>query len=689
MNFLNLYYQIKPAIPRRLQIDLRRIIAARRRVTNKDVWPINSTAATHPEGWGGWPETKKFALILLHDVDSIRGLKQCVRLMDLEKRLGFRSSFNFVPEDYPTPPALMHDLTAAGFEVGVHGLKHDGKLFRHRADFLTKVPRINHYLREWGATGFTSPSMLHKSGWIGDLNIEYSCSTFDTDPFEPQPEGVNTIFPYMMSNPSRTRSYVELPYTLPQDHGLFVILKEKDNRIWKEKLDWLARNGGMAVINTHPDYMNFGGTSLAREEYPVEHYIDFLEYIRREYQVQYWHVLPREMARYWRESVTRNCSKGSAAIYATPVSFKESLGPTTPPAKIWIDLDNTPHIPFFVPIVHELEDRGHEVVLTARDAFQACELAKKRGLSFLRVGRHYGKNPVMKIMGMIWRSLQLLPFCLRQRPSLSLSHGSRSQNLISNLLRIPTVLIADYEYAKTAPLTHPRWTIVPESISPQGLPSKISHIRYYRGIKEDVYAPEITPAPSLKDELGIGEDEMLVTVRPPANEAHYFNPESEALFVEFMSRLCQMSGVRAVLLPRNRSQEKMLRAKFPAWFKAAKTVVPLGAVDGLALLWASDFVVSGGGTMNREASALGIPVYSIFRGKVGAVDHLLEQQGRLVLIHSRREVWSKIQFVRRDKSQKPNLGPMPALRDIVNHIEDIIRVERVRPRPRRSAYAQH
>ena len=253
MKAIDFYYQIKPAIPRQLQIGLRRVVAARKRKANKDIWPIDQSAANKPEGWGGWPEAKKFAFILHHDVDSLRGLERCGKLMKLEKQLGFHSSFNFVPEDYPTPPSLIHELVGAGFEVGVHGLKHDGKLFRRPKEFLEKVPRINHYLKEWDAAGFTSPSMLHKSEWIGELHIEHSCSTFDTDPFEPQPQGVKTIFPFLACNYSRTRTYVEIPYTLPQDHGLFVVLQESDNSIWKQKLAWIVSNGGMAALKTHPD----------------------------------------------------------------------------------------------------------------------------------------------------------------------------------------------------------------------------------------------------------------------------------------------------------------------------------------------------------------------------------------------------------------------------------------------------
>lgn len=684
MKAIDFFYQIKPAIPRSLQIYLRRAIAHQKRRATTGVWPINPAAAKPPRDWHGWPEKKKFALVLQHDVDSLKGLTRSVKLMEIERQLGFRSSFNFVPEDYPTPSRVIQALSEAGFEVGVHGLKHDGKLFRHPADFCSKLPQINRYLRKWGAIGFTSPSMLRNLNWIAELDIEHSCSTFDTDPFEPQSDGIGSIFPFIASNDSNTRTYVELPYTLPQDHGLFVILREKDIRIWKQKLDWIMENGGMAALNTHPDYMSFEGAAPGREEYPIGYYLDFLNYVKTRYAGQYWHVLPREMARFWRTTAVAKSQETLSTKKTKPLPqaglLLRNQGPVTPGVRIWIDLDNTPHVPFFIPIIRELERRGHEVVLTVRDAFQVCDLAEEKGLRFRKIGRHYGKNPVMKIAGLVLRSAQLVPFYMRQRPGLSLSHGARSQNLVSNLFRVPTVLIADYEHARTAPFTHPRWTIVPDALSPEGLPSRVSRVRYYRGIKEDVYAPEFKPTSSLMNELGLHDDKLIVTVRPPANEAHYYNPESDVLFHELMARICRSPGVRAVLLPRNHQQEQSLRTMFPGWFEDGRTVIPSHAMDGLDLLWISDFVVSGGGTMNREAAALGVPVYSIFRGKAGAVDLMLEEQGRLIMIRDKDEVWSKIQFVRRDKSRPPDNEPRAALKDIVDHIENIIRIEQARPR---------
>lgn len=343
--------------------------------------------------------------------------------------------------------------------------------------------------------------------------------------------------------------------------------------------------------------------------------------------------------------------------------------------KVWIDLDNTPHVPFFIPVIHELERRGHQVVLTARDAFQVCELADQKGLRYSKVGRHHGKNSLMKVLGLLWRSTQLLPFCRRQRPDIALSHGARSQIMLCNLLRIPTVLVLDYEHARTPLLMRPRWEIVPDALPQDGVHSRADRVRKYRGIKEDVYAPEFKPDAALLDELGLRQDDLVVTVRPPANEAHYHNPEADALLVELMKRLGQTPRARAVLLPRNKRQEQLLRDTYPAWFANGTTIVPRRAVDGLNLVWFSDLVVSGGGTMNREAAALGVPVYSIFRGKTGAVDRKLEQEGRLIMIGSVDDVRSKIAFDRRDKNSAPNHQPRSALQDIVDHFEDIVRLE--------------
>jgi peptidoglycan/xylan/chitin deacetylase (PgdA/CDA1 family) len=240
---------------------------------------------------------------LTHDVDTERGQSKVPELVDLERREGFRSSFNFVPERYKVSAELRRDLEKGGFEVGVHGLNHDGKYFNSREIFRYRATRINHYLKEWNAVGFRMPAMHYRLDWLLDLQVEYDASTFDTDPFEPYSEGMGTIFPFLVPGENGNPGYIELPYTLPQDFLLFVMLCEKDTSIWKRKLDWVVAHGGMALMNTHPDYMSFRG-NCSIEEYPSDRYLEILQYIKTRYAGMYWNVLPREVARYFRESIT-------------------------------------------------------------------------------------------------------------------------------------------------------------------------------------------------------------------------------------------------------------------------------------------------------------------------------------------------------------------------------------------------
>jgi hypothetical protein len=264
------------------------------------VWPIFSSAGKRPAGWPGWPDGKQFALVLTHDVESLSGLNKCERLMEMEQSLGFRSSFNFIPEgEYRVSPELREHLVEQGFEVGVHDLRHDGKLYRTKRHFDAAAPRINDYLREWNASGFRSGFMHRNLDWLHSLDIQYDMSTFDTDPFEPQPDGVHTIFPFVVRNGQESKGYVEMPYTLPQDSTLYLVLQEKDDRIWKEKLDWIVEQGGMALLNVHPDYMSFD--SPRREnEYPAEIYREFLDHVRSRYHDSYWAALPSDVATFSR-----------------------------------------------------------------------------------------------------------------------------------------------------------------------------------------------------------------------------------------------------------------------------------------------------------------------------------------------------------------------------------------------------
>ena len=624
---------------------------------NSNVWPIDENAAKPPEGWVGWPDGKKFALVLTHDVETAEGVDRCYQIADMEERLGFRSSFNFVPGDYDVPKALRQSLTDRGFEVGIHGLYHRENPFQSAATFQKQSTEINRYLKEWNAVGFRSPSMYHDLDLLHHLDIEYDASTFDTDPFEPQPDGMGIIFPFRVPGNGRRKGYIELPYTLPQDFLLFILMQERTIDIWKKKLDWIVEHGGMALFITHPNYMNFDKTAHF-EEYPARYYEEFLAHIKLKYEGQYWQALPKEVAQFW----ARKDEKKDMETHA-PVVKKQ---------KIWIDLDNSPHVPFFKPIIDDLHRNGYSTFLTARDCFQVCGLADLMKLEYKKIGRHYGKNVLMKVAGLLIRSSQLMSSVLNEKPDIAVSHGSRSQVLISSLLNIPTVVIADYEH--TQAVARPTYVIVPEMIPDSSVKGYSKAVLKYPGIKEDVYVPDFKPDPSILKDLGIQEDEILVTIRPPATEAHYHNPESERLFEETLNFLGEQENVRMVILPRNeKKQTAWVKSNWSALCDSRKIIIPEHVVDGLNLIWHSDLVISGGGTMNREAAALGVPVYSIFRGKIGAVDRYLSENGRLVLLETVEDVRKKIILNKRLRADKIDNSNRKALGKIVEHIETILK----------------
>jgi len=297
-----LFYIIKPLIPRWLQISLRRQLVSKQREKFKDIWPILSSAAEKPKYWKGWPDEKKFAIVLTHDVELKGGHDKCKSLMRIEKDLGFRSSYNFVPERYNVSEDLRKYLEDNGFEVGVHGLNHDGKLFSSKSIFDERSKKINYYIKKWNVVGFRAPAMHHNLEWLRQLDIEYDLSTFDTDPFEPQSDGVGTIFPFFVNRNNGKEPYVEMPYTLVQDFTLFILMQEKDNSIWEKKLDWIAENGGVAILNVHPDYINFENNP-SLEEYPIKYYTDFLKFVKQNYTNDYWNVLPKQLSSFWKLNV--------------------------------------------------------------------------------------------------------------------------------------------------------------------------------------------------------------------------------------------------------------------------------------------------------------------------------------------------------------------------------------------------
>ena len=255
-----------------------------------------------------WPESKQFTFVLTHDVETEEGQKYVGEVADLEESLGFRSSFNFVPECYKLDPILMKELGDRGFEIGVHGLKHDGKLFGSKTGFMNRAGRINHYLDEFKAVGFRSPLTHRQPEWMQVLEIEYDLSFFDVDPFEPMPGGVMSIWPFMIGR------FVELPYTLMQDCTLGQVLGETTPRLWLDKLDFIAQYRGMALMITHPDYL--------QETRIRKIYIDFLHGMKD--RGGYWHALPREVARWWRRRADTPIGQESEEMTLGEIALEEN-----------------------------------------------------------------------------------------------------------------------------------------------------------------------------------------------------------------------------------------------------------------------------------------------------------------------------------------------------------------------------
>ncbi len=339
--------------------------------------------------------------------------------------------------------------------------------------------------------------------------------------------------------------------------------------------------------------------------------------------------------------------------------------------RIWIDLDNSPHVPLFKPIIDELDRRGYECMVTARDCFQVAGLVDLCGLKCDTIGKHYGKKKLMKLFGLVFRGLQLASRVRQEKPVLAISHGSRSQHFASLLLGIPTVIMMDYEHVKLLPFVERTWVMMPEYIPTGSIKIPPSHLVKYPGLKEDVYVPAFRPSPAIMKDLGLHEDHLVVTIRPPATEAHYHNPESEVLFKETMEYFGAMENVDMFILPRNENQAETIKENWPDLISGGKAIIPDRVVDGLNLMWHSDMVISGGGTMNREAAALGVPVYSIFRGTIGAVDRYLAAQGRLTLLESAQDVRAKIQVKKRDKSANVMSTSNVVLDCIVNEVAKI------------------
>jgi len=294
------YYRLRPMLPRSAQMRFRRSFSKVQAKVPFPAWPTETAlhdfyrllfsfvaeiAGEPVPTLAPWPRNFKWALVLTHDVEGAEGLKNLLRLLEVERQRGYRSSWNFVPENKASADeGLIAELRQGGFEVGVHGLVHDGRDIASHRTFKSRLPRIHQYAERWQASGFRSPATLRSWELMPLLGFDYDSSYSDTAPYEPQPGGCCSWLPYMIND------LVELPITLPQDHTLFEILGHVDAGVWLQKAHFLRDQGGMALILTHPDYIG--------NERLLSSYVKFLDEFADDETA--WRVLPRDISAWWR-----------------------------------------------------------------------------------------------------------------------------------------------------------------------------------------------------------------------------------------------------------------------------------------------------------------------------------------------------------------------------------------------------
>lgn len=317
---------------------------------------------------------------------------------------------------------------------------------------------------------------------------------------------------------------------------------------------------------------------------------------------------------------------------------------------IWIDLDNAPHVPFFTPIVHNLKNAGHATLVTVRDYGYTRELIERQPIDYDLVGKHPGRNTLFKIVGTVGRVASLVRWAQGRHIDAAVSHGSRALVLACQALGIPCVTMYDYEFVSTTIFNRFSNRILLPDLLPDNLLRTLGldpkRVVKYPGFKEEVYLGTFSPDSSILERLGVAEEDTVVVIRPPATRAHYHNPLSEEIMQQVFQRIAVEPHTTGVVVPRTAAQAEALVQSLSPYSNFTVLTEP---VDGLNLIWHADLVVGGGGTMNREAAMLGVPVYSVFTGRVGALDRALSDQGRLTLIRSVPDV-ARLSFQKRSRA---------------------------------------
>ncbi|MBP7275693.1 MAG: DUF354 domain-containing protein [Kiritimatiellae bacterium] len=321
--------------------------------------------------------------------------------------------------------------------------------------------------------------------------------------------------------------------------------------------------------------------------------------------------------------------------------------------KIWIDLDHSPHVQVFRPILPELRKLGADILVTVRDFNQTVGMCRLWNIPHTVVGKHGGGKKMGKILNLIQRAGQLRRVAASFHPDLAISHGSRTQIVAAKTMGVPSLVMMDYEYTEAHIFKSlPRVILMPSPIPDEVLRAQnfpMPKVRRYEGLKEELYLPLFQPEPGFRKTLGVPEDSILVTIRPSAMVANYHDARSEDILLELLRRAVATPGAWPLFISRTREDRDFVGTHFaPGQVHFLEQ-----AVDGLQLIWQSDVLISGGGTMNREAAVLGVPVYSIFTGRRPYLDEYLAKKGRMQFV----DTPDKVGLVRFEKRHIPPSGP--------------------------------
>jgi predicted glycosyltransferase len=307
----------------------------------------------------------------------------------------------------------------------------------------------------------------------------------------------------------------------------------------------------------------------------------------------------------------------------------------------WFDLDNSPHVLIFRPIFNELKNREIEYLITARDFAQTKKLLELWDIKHTLIGKHGGKNKIRKVLNLFHRSLEVKRFIKGKNIKTAISHGSRTQISAAKYLGLKTLVMLDYEYTENRIFNYLSDYILFPAIIPDSRLKKagfnLKKIIRYNGIKEEIYLQYFNPDPEFRKKIGVKDDEILITIRPPALSSNYHNEKSEQFLIESIKHFTTFENVQILITSRTSSDKNHILKNVPENKKFRFLDKP---VDGLQLLYSSDITVSGGGTMNRESALLGTDTYSIFTGKKPFIDEYLFEKKMLNFIDKVEDIYN-------------------------------------------------